>query len=1096
MKNKDIFFLLLIALTAVGADRPRKATTSLSPIISTSIMVNAGVNQTIPGPSAEAALEAITTVIGGDTNGTVTTWTYTEGPITATLETTTGQTNLGTFIAEGAYTVQVTSKKGSYYNYDTMVIFVTDQNITNFIPKVTMTSPPNGALYTAPIDLTLMCDASDKDGSVVKVVYYNGMTAMATSTVAPFNAVFPNAPPTNYTIAALATDDRGATNLSPAVTVLVNPQPPPPLNVPPSIAITSPNNGSTVTNPTVVSFSATASDSDGFIDSVTFIDNGSIIASLTVAPYIVNFSPGVGTHELVAKAIDNSFAETSRTNILEVVESPNVPPTISLTSPANGQTYLTTDTIVVDASVSDSDGFIASVTFYKDSTPVGSDTTAPYSINLSGLSVGSHVLSATATDNEGGIGSSQNITINVTTPGVPPTVTLTSPVNGATYLLGSTVTLSANASDSDGTIASVSWFSVTSGNPEDAADPPTETFIKVDTSSPYSQSWTPTIANDFMLIAKASDNSGLMATSSPPVLIHVRVPIAPTVTLTSPTNGQTFQQVTNVPLNISMAATTSDPDALATSVAFWQYQPDVFLVSDSTSPYTGTWTNAPAGDYSLVAKVSYPTNAINTSPAILIHILAPAPQTVYVDAGPSKTAIQSAYQPYSDGLYAANAGTFSAYATSTNIVTSGNDAGDYKYKIWWVLGGLRSMYAATLDTNYMGRALTLCEGMVASAVVTDNSGKKNYRGPWASPYSPSTIAFELSEMQGGWGMISIAADVLQTPDLRAVWGSRATTIYNFIRDNLVNKIWITRNESAYYVDKLHNPSSTTTDKTLILGGCILGLNLCSTALGNSDNTTYGWPARSLEFANGAKNFNGAAGECFANYCYSSGLCGLVWKRGKTWDTSYTVMDTAHAGRIPPYIIDLYRAGQAFSFSYVTGIANDFARVIWTQSTSNPQFRNFIDGANGGYANRPAYNDGKMTTYALLSEFDDESLLASRSMISAIKAGQSNPSISFNSDVIDKFPLVAHAMRGVSARTPPYAKLDGIVQGSVTTSTNWTRASGPGTATILFPSRAATTVLFGTNSSSVGMHTFTLTVKTSSSTNQDSVIVTVQGPPAF
>jgi endoglucanase len=80
----------------------------------------------------------------------------------------------------------------------------------------------------------------------------------------------------------------------------------------------------------------------------------------------------------------------------------NVAPSVSITSPVNNTNFPSgTSSVSVTASASDSDGSIASVQFFKGTTPVSTDTTAPYTANVSGLSAGAYTLKAVATDNKG-----------------------------------------------------------------------------------------------------------------------------------------------------------------------------------------------------------------------------------------------------------------------------------------------------------------------------------------------------------------------------------------------------------------------------------------------------------------------------------------------------------------------------------------------------------------------------------------------------------------------------------------------------------------------------------------------------------------------
>ena len=93
------------------------------------------------------------------------------------------------------------------------------------------------------------------------------------------------------------------------------------------------------------------------------------------------------------------------------------------------------------------------------------------------MPAGTHSVTAIARDNSGATATSAAAQITVTTPAnKPPVVSLTSPANGASFNAPASVTLSATASDSDGTIARVDFFA---GG----------TMVGSDTSSPYSAPW-------------------------------------------------------------------------------------------------------------------------------------------------------------------------------------------------------------------------------------------------------------------------------------------------------------------------------------------------------------------------------------------------------------------------------------------------------------------------------------------------------------------------------------------------------------------------------------------------------------------------------
>ncbi len=83
-----------------------------------------------------------------------------------------------------------------------------------------------------------------------------------------------------------------------------------------------------------------------------------------------------------------------------------------------------------------------------------------------------------------------------------PQVSLTVPSNGTTFVAGNNITLAATATDAGGSVTKVDFYR--SG-----------TLIGSDTTAPYSVVWTNATKGVYELTAKATDNSGLTATSAP-----------------------------------------------------------------------------------------------------------------------------------------------------------------------------------------------------------------------------------------------------------------------------------------------------------------------------------------------------------------------------------------------------------------------------------------------------------------------------------------------------------------------------------------------------------------------------------------------------
>lgn len=93
--------------------------------------------------------------------------------------------------------------------------------------------------------------------------------------------------------------------------------------------------------------------------------------------------------------------------------------------------------------------------------------------------------------------------------------------------------------------------------------------------------------------------------------------VAPSVSLTSPSNNSSY----TAPANIPLAASASDSDGTVARVDF--YAGSSLIGSDATSPYGTTWSGVPAGTYTLVAKATDNSGAVTTSNAVSVTVTTP-----------------------------------------------------------------------------------------------------------------------------------------------------------------------------------------------------------------------------------------------------------------------------------------------------------------------------------------------------------------------------------------------------------------------------------------------------------------------------------------
>jgi glucose/arabinose dehydrogenase len=120
---------------------------------------------------------------------------------------------------------------------------------------------------------------------------------------------------------------------------------------------------------------------------------------------------------IVTSHNDQLLCEARFDNVSVVTGGGNNPPTVSISSPANGATFMTPTNVTIDATAADSNGTVTKVDFFAGTTLLGTDNTAPYSFAWNNVPAGSYVLTAKATDNGLAATVSAPVNITVSSPG-------------------------------------------------------------------------------------------------------------------------------------------------------------------------------------------------------------------------------------------------------------------------------------------------------------------------------------------------------------------------------------------------------------------------------------------------------------------------------------------------------------------------------------------------------------------------------------------------------------------------------------------------------------------------------------------------------
>ncbi|WP_089321212.1 DUF4082 domain-containing protein [Pontibacter ummariensis] len=350
--------------------------------------------------------------------------------------------------------------------------------LPNKTPTVSLTSPANNATFTAPATINIAANASDTDGTVSRVEFFQGTTKLGEDLTSPYEYSWASVPAGSYQLTARATDNAGGAATSSVVNVTVNEGP-----------VTCP---CTVFKPTDTPSGSVSNDGSALQLGMKF---RSSVSGYVTGVRFYKQSGNTGTH--------------------------------------TGQLYSSTGVLLASVAFSGETASGWQQASFATPVAVSANTTyvisyhssaGYYSVNDGGFgqAVTNGPLTGLANGTDGGNGvyrytsspafpsssfQSSNYWVDVVfateagSGNVAPAVSLTSPANNATFTAPATINIAANASDTDGTVSRVEFFQGT-------------TKLGEDLTSPYEYSWASVPAGSYQLTARATDNAGGAATSS------------------------------------------------------------------------------------------------------------------------------------------------------------------------------------------------------------------------------------------------------------------------------------------------------------------------------------------------------------------------------------------------------------------------------------------------------------------------------------------------------------------------------------------------------------------------------------------------------
>lgn len=247
----------------------------------------------------------------------------------------------------------------------------------------------------------------------------------------------------------------------------------PSANLPPTIKLTQPADTVDAIAPATLTLSAEASDPDGQIARVEFLDGAQVVATV-LTPSATNLvgekhsfvytaiwtNIQAGAYEVRARAVDDLGALALSTLSTLVFVETNIPPSVNLVKPAVDASFKAPALVEIAATATDADGKVVRVDFLGNGILLASLTSPPYITSWDLRTPGTNKLFVRAIDDRGASNETPVLTLTAVD-NLPPKSLVTSPATGATFKAPANIKIVANVSDSDGQVMqAIAFFNI------------------------------------------------------------------------------------------------------------------------------------------------------------------------------------------------------------------------------------------------------------------------------------------------------------------------------------------------------------------------------------------------------------------------------------------------------------------------------------------------------------------------------------------------------------------------------------------------------------------------------------------------------------
>jgi subtilisin family serine protease len=375
-----------------------------------------------------------------------------------------------------------------------------------------------------------------------------------------------------------------------------------PVNQVPSVSISSPAAGTSVTVGTSLTFAGSANDAeDGALSGASLVWTSSLNGQIGTGASFSTSSLSVGAHQITLTARDSDGATNVATRTINVAA--NQAPSASISAPSAGASVVRgTNVTFAGAGTDPEDGALSGSSMVWTSSLNGTIGTGA-SFATSALNVGTHTITLTVSDKAGLTGSVSR-TITVTNPvNQVPSVSIASPAAGTSVVQGTTLAFSGSANDAeDGALsgASLVWTSSLNG--------------QIGTGASFSTSSLSIGTHQITLTARDSQGATNVATRTISVLANQ----APKASISSPVNQYSVESKSTV----TFTGSGLDPEDGVLSGASLVWSSDKMGVIGTGTSFSSTVLSVGTHLITLTVKDS---RGLTDSESVSITISAPAP---------------------------------------------------------------------------------------------------------------------------------------------------------------------------------------------------------------------------------------------------------------------------------------------------------------------------------------------------------------------------------------------------------------------------------------------------------------------------------------